>query len=287
MATNSPVAIITGGASGIGLATVERLVELGWNVSIIDFNGAGADIAKCLGEQTFFHQANVASYEAQADVFSQTYKRWGRIDFVFANAGILDREDFCAPSEASGDDGPPRPDVLVIDVDLYGVVWSTYLALHYFRKNASKAGKLAMTSSSAGIYACSEIPLYAAAKHGIIGLARGLGKRMKEQGEPITVNAILPGMVATGILSGEIVQSVPLQYKTPASLIVDAVEMILKDDSLTGQAIECSGAEIVLRPALPFVNKASEYTAGGKYREGGNADAVLQFGQQRGRQFDM
>ena len=81
--------------------------------------------------------------------------------------GILDREDFCAPAKVSGDDSPPQPDKLVIDVDLHGVIWSSYLALHYFRKNASKAGKLAMTSSSAGIYACSEIPLYAAAKHGV------------------------------------------------------------------------------------------------------------------------
>lgn len=110
---------------------------------------------------------------------------------------------------------------------------------------------------------------------------------MKEQNEPITVNAILPGMVATGILSGDIVQDVPSQYKTPASLIVDAIEMILKDDSLTEQAIECSGKEIVIRPALPFVNEASEYTAGGKYREGKNPDAVLQFGQQSGKKFDM
>ena len=68
-------------ASGIGLATVERLVKLGWNVAIVDLSGVGADTAKRLGEQTFFHKVNVASYEEQADAFSQAYKRWGRIDF--------------------------------------------------------------------------------------------------------------------------------------------------------------------------------------------------------------
>jgi hypothetical protein len=108
---------------------------------------------------------------------------------------------------------------------------------------------------------------------------------MKELDEPITVNAILPGMVATGILSSDIVAGVPTEYRTPASLIVKAIETIIDDSSITGQAIECSGSEIVFRPPLPFVNAASEYTAGGKYRENADPNAVLQFGQQKGKGF--
>lgn len=83
--------------------------------------------------------------------------------------GILDRVDFCQPVNTEGDGTPPQPDTLVMDVDLIGIIWSSYLALNYFRKNASRGGKLVMTSSSAGIYAISEIPLYAAAKHGVCG----------------------------------------------------------------------------------------------------------------------
>jgi 15-hydroxyprostaglandin dehydrogenase (NAD) len=81
----------------------------------------------------------------------------------------LDRVDFCQPVDTEDDGTPPQPDTLVIDVDLIGIIWSSYLALNYFRKNASGGGKLVMTSSSAGIYAISEIPLYAAAKHGVCG----------------------------------------------------------------------------------------------------------------------
>ena len=86
---------------------------------------------------------------------------------ILIRKGILDRADFCAPAQETDGGLPVQIDTSVIDIDLYGVVWSSYLALHYFRKNASKAGKLIMTSSTAGVYATSEVPLYAAAKHGV------------------------------------------------------------------------------------------------------------------------
>lgn len=69
--------------------------------------------------------------------------------------------------EETSSGGPPKPDTLVIDVCLYGVVWTAYLALHFFRKNESKAGKLVMAASFAGIYPTSSAPLYSAAKHGV------------------------------------------------------------------------------------------------------------------------
>ncbi|KAH7087752.1 hypothetical protein FB567DRAFT_470286, partial [Paraphoma chrysanthemicola] len=243
----SPVALITGGASGLGLAVAKRLAELGWNLTIVDYSEKGEQIAKDLGEKTLFQKVNVASYDEQAKAFSDTYKKWGRLDFVFANAGILDRADFCAATDKNSDEPPPKPDTMVVDIDLTGVIWSSYLSLHYFRKNGPVGGKLAMTSSSAGIYVTSEVPLYAAAKHGIIGLARSLGKRMSETRENITVNAIVPGLVATGILPEDLVDSVPSQYRTPASLIVQAVENLINDATITGQVIECSGTDIVFR----------------------------------------
>jgi hypothetical protein len=109
---------------------------------------------------------------------------------------------------------------------------------------------------------------------------------MQEQNEPITVNAILPGMVATGILSDEIVECVPEQYRTPASLIVEAINNVLADSSITGQAIECSGKDIVFRPPPDYVNEASEYTAGGKYRDSSNPNAVMKLGEKAGKAFD-
>ncbi|KAI8942465.1 hypothetical protein NX059_000533 [Plenodomus lindquistii] len=190
----------------------------------------------------------------------------------------MDRADFCAKAEEAEDGTPVLIDTSVLDVVLNGCIWSSYLALHYFRKNASGAGKLVMTSSTAGIYAVSEVPLYAAAKHGVVGLARSLGKRMREEGEPITVNAIVPGTVPTAILPESVINAIPVEYLTPASLIVQAVDNIINDDSITGQVLECNGSDIVHRPPPDFLNQACLYTVGGKYREVAGDHAVLKHG---------
>lgn len=79
----------------------------------------------------------------------------------------MDRIDFYQTWKDAGDVVPPEPDTLVIDVDLKGVIWSSYLALHFFRRNASRSGKLVMTASSAGLYPMPEAPLYSAAKHAV------------------------------------------------------------------------------------------------------------------------
>ncbi|UPL02906.1 hypothetical protein LCI18_013840 [Fusarium solani-melongenae] len=262
MSSTAPVAIITGG----GLAVAERLVELGWNVAIVDLQAAKEGSAPGLpGNRTLLLQADVSSYDEQAFAFSRVYKTWGRIDFVSVFANAVRNH----PPQAETDG------------------WLMQ------RKNVSKAGSLVMTSSTAGIYAISEVPLYAAAKHGVsassspermnrakhllqvLGLARSLGKRMKENGEPITVNAIIPGTVPTAILPQGVIDAIPAQFLTPASLIVKAIEGVLNDSSINGQAIECSGTDIVNRPPHPFVNEACVYTAGGGYREKAGWDAVL------------
>lgn len=65
------------------------------------------------------------------------------------------------------DGAPEKPDTAVLDICLTAVIYSSYLALHYFRKNATKAGLLVMTSSTAGIYAAPGVSVYGAAKHGV------------------------------------------------------------------------------------------------------------------------
>lgn len=82
------------------------------------------------------------------------------------------------PQPESTDGAPPQPDSLVVDIDLYGPIWSSYLALHYFRKSGTASTdvlkKLIITASSAGLYPISEAPLYSAAKHGVCNLRRSM-----------------------------------------------------------------------------------------------------------------
>jgi NAD(P)-dependent dehydrogenase (short-subunit alcohol dehydrogenase family) len=64
-----------------GLGLVERLVTLGWKVTIIDFNEKlGTQTAEKLGKQVLFAKANVIKYEEQAEAFVETWKKWGRVD---------------------------------------------------------------------------------------------------------------------------------------------------------------------------------------------------------------
>lgn len=126
--------------------------------------------------------------------------------------GHGDRMNFYAPAEEIREDGAPaKPNMSVVDACLNGVIYSAYLALHYFRKNSNKSGKIVSTSSMCGLYPGDGIPLYVAAKHGVcramkfnhkphklitaqvVGLTRALGQRLQKLGTPVTVNCLCPG----------------------------------------------------------------------------------------------
>jgi 15-hydroxyprostaglandin dehydrogenase (NAD) len=151
--SQNPTGIITGGASGMGLAVAEDLAKKGWNLTILDLNEESIGKVKPNFDEsrTVFLKVDVTNYEQQADAFVQTWNKWGRLDFVFANAGIGDRMNFYAPAKEFLPNGAPaKPNELVIDICLNAMVYSAYLALHYFRQNESKGGKIVFTSSMCG-----------------------------------------------------------------------------------------------------------------------------------------
>jgi 15-hydroxyprostaglandin dehydrogenase (NAD) len=161
--------LVTGGASGMGWAVSEHLLKSNWNVMIVDYNESlGQEVVTpyITTNQAIFMKADVADYEELAATFARTWKQWGRLDAVFANAGIGDRINFYAQQEDREDGTPPKPNMSVIDIDLYGPIYCAWLAMHYFRKNQDKVGKLVFTSSMAGIYTGGGVPLYSAAKSG-------------------------------------------------------------------------------------------------------------------------
>jgi NAD(P)-dependent dehydrogenase (short-subunit alcohol dehydrogenase family) len=146
------VAFITGGASGMGLAVAEALAKRGdWDLHLVDLNAeAGKQAASSLSAQ--FHQTNVTDYSSLTSAFENTFKQNGRIDFVFANAGIVERDNFYEKHDLSKP--PPEPNQLSIDINLKAVVNTSYLALHYFRKNPKTVSSpvLVMTASCGGLY---------------------------------------------------------------------------------------------------------------------------------------
>lgn len=155
-------------ASGLGLGVTEALIKRGWNVAIVDISQErGDEVVQRLGSQVVFIKANVAIYAELSKAFVQTWEKWGRLDFAYANAGIGDRTGFFTPAKELPDGSPVEPDTLVLDICLKAVVWTAYIATHYFRKNANKGGKIVSTASQAGLYSASTIAQYSAAKRGV------------------------------------------------------------------------------------------------------------------------
>ncbi len=116
-----PMAIVTGGASGIGLALVQHLASLGWKVVIADINPP-----KELVPGTLFVHTDISSWDQQAEMFKQAYA-WGkRLDFCALNAGVDDRDDIFGTLSNDIDKPPQEPNTKTFDVNLTGT--------HVFRK---------------------------------------------------------------------------------------------------------------------------------------------------------
>lgn len=151
---SKPVAIITGAASGIGLALTRHLVSQGWLVAMADIDDiAGTQYSSELGSNTIFLQTDVSKYADQAELFHQVFIRFGnRLDFFAANAGIDDKQSLYETNEDVDAEGKPKEMSLkTISVDLDAVIQGIWLFKHYARKNKVPGGKVVITSSAAGL----------------------------------------------------------------------------------------------------------------------------------------
>lgn len=168
---------------------------------------------------------------------------------VAANAGV--GETLKIPKPLDPESLPSKPVLTTIDIDLYGPVYAAYLAIHFFRTNPSPiGGRFVVTASAAGLYGMNNIPTYCAAKFGCVGLVRSLGLDKSLTNDSITVNAVCPGMVETGIAPQMIYKYIKENMPdviTPMSTIMKAFNTIL-GSNMTGQVLECSGELVQPRP---------------------------------------
>lgn len=154
---SKPVAIVTGAASGIGLAMTKHLLSRGYKVAMADMNrNEGERLHSELGSDTMFHQTDVSSYDQQAALVSQAFE-WGgnRLDFFAANAGIDDRQSLYQDNSTVelNAKGVPKPlNLKTMDVDLNAVLQAIWLFKYYAGKNTGKkGGNIVITSSAAGL----------------------------------------------------------------------------------------------------------------------------------------
>ena len=159
--------LITGGASGIGLATASLISQLNPNnnLALIDLKGPPPTF-KHDASRLLVHTCNITSWKDQRAGFEKAYAKFGRLDCVFVNAGIAEYQDQFFTDDLDTDGKLKEPDRRVLNIDMDAASDTTKLAIHYLRKN-KEGGQIAMTASLAGYLASAGAPLYSAAKHGM------------------------------------------------------------------------------------------------------------------------
>ncbi|KAK7186716.1 hypothetical protein DPSP01_001069 [Paraphaeosphaeria sporulosa] len=240
-------AFITGGVSGMGLAVAESLAsrpDEEWDLHLVDLNEtAGKTVVSSL-KNAHFHKTNVTDYKSLISAFESAFSTSGRIDFVFANAGIVERDNFYEKHDLSKP--PPEPNQLSIDINLKAVVNTCYAALHYFRKSPKQDGPspvLVMTASCGGLYPSEFCPMYSAAKAAVIQFNKAISFSYHLDG--IRTYATAPGTIKTNLMTGEEWKSFPEQYFTPMSTLVKAVTHVIDGGDLedsTGKKIKAEEA---------------------------------------------
>ncbi|KAI0159278.1 hypothetical protein BJ166DRAFT_580126 [Pestalotiopsis sp. NC0098] len=258
------VAIVTGAASGMGVALATHFVGKGWSVALFDVNDQGGqEIAESLGPNAAYFHADVSSYDSQASAFLQVYKKWGHIDALLANAGIVDRSSvyILAHRNASVEDIPPAPDTSCTDIDYKGFVYGTQLAIHFMRHNSPAGGKIIGTASVAAIQPHPTYPEYNGAKAGLLNFMRGVAGVLQTK-ENIQMNVVCPGLVATKIIPPEVVAAFEERHLTPVETVVAAYASFLENgDRRYGVAVEASVDKIIEVERPPLGNGAASVRA--------------------------
>jgi NAD(P)-dependent dehydrogenase (short-subunit alcohol dehydrogenase family) len=158
-------------------------------------------------------------------LFDLAKQKFGKIDIVVNNAGIIEKTPFITNVQ---DDW-----IKVVEIDFNSVVLGTRLALAEFEKQNSP-GVILNTASLAGLVPTSFQPVYAAVKAGVVHFSRSLGYLGKKG---IRVNCICPSFVKTALTKEALEKGYPIPNWVELDLVIDAFMMAIQDDTLAGEAI--------------------------------------------------
>jgi 2-hydroxycyclohexanecarboxyl-CoA dehydrogenase len=236
------VAIVTGGASGIGQATARRLAEEGAAVVIADVNGEGADgVAKSISEgggRAIALQVDVTDAPGVRAMTERAITAFGKIDILVSNAGWDRAGPFADTDEELWD--------RVIAINYRGHLATCHAALPYMRERGG--GRIVTVASDAGRVGSSGEVVYSGAKGAVIAFTKGLAREVARYG--INVNCVAPGLVDTPLLAGmpekliaAIVRSIPLRRTGVPDEIAAAICFFASDDAayITGQTLSVNG----------------------------------------------
>lgn len=186
------IVVVTGGASGIGLATAELFANYGAKVCIVDVDeNKGKKAAAQIGEAADFYLCDVTDENAVVDFAKQIDEKFGRVDVIFNNAGVIRRKTIPDTEEKDWD--------LVVDVTLKGAYHMCRFLIPLMKKGGG--GSIINTGSGWGLKGGDKAAAYCAAKGGIVNMTRALA--IDHGPDNIRVNCVCPGDTATPMLEYE------------------------------------------------------------------------------------
>ena len=243
MENNRRVAIVTGGAKGIGRAIVAAFAGRGVASVIADIDLDAAEAAakevRRSGGEAIAIRADVACVDDIVRLVGETVTRYGRIDILVNNAGILSNTPYDRIAEAEWDH--------VLDINLKGALFASREALKPML--AQGWGRIVFISSLAGRSGGVSVgPAYVASKAALVGLTRHLAKKVARNG--VTVNAVAPGTTETDIIKGftddemvAINDAIPAGRLGKPEEIAETVAFLASDSAafITGAVIDVNG----------------------------------------------
>jgi 3-oxoacyl-[acyl-carrier protein] reductase len=184
------VAVVTGGAQGIGFAIARRLIASGAGVSLWDMNAESLSLAvSALGSKASAKQVDITDLDGLRRVHGEVEAELGPVSILVNSAGI-------AGNNASLEDYDPVEWRRVVEINLNGTFYVNKVAIPSMK--ARNYGRIVNISSVAGKEGNPNLSAYSAAKAGVIGLTKSLGKELAKY--DIAVNAITPATAKTRIL---------------------------------------------------------------------------------------
>lgn len=242
-----PVAIVTGGTGGIGLATCRVLMRDGFEVAVFDLTTEGA-------EGTARFDLDVTDAGAIRRAVAAVVARFGRIDALVNNAGLNQR----SPTVSLGDEEWDR----VLAVNLTSIHRCVAAVLPAMREVGG--GAIVNMASVSGLLSVPDRAAYTAAKHGVIGMTRGLAGDLARHN--IRVNTVAPGMIETAMtarfltdpeMRATIGTTIPLGRIGRPEEVAEAVAFLLSERAsyISGACLAVDGAFSIEKTFAPADSK--------------------------------
>lgn len=210
----------------MGLEAVQILLDLGASVVVGDLNPM-----PITHDALAFQQTNVGSWPDLQALFNKVIDLHGRVDHVFANAGIRGPNTTYLEDHWDEETGALRePATTTLDINLRAVINTAYLGMYHMRHQPEPKGGSIVCTASTSCFQRFRFVDYALAKHGVLGFMRGVVPNIQTAELPLRVNCIAPSWTRTGMVSealfedighGRLVQSAEVAARSAVLLMAD------------------------------------------------------------------